>query len=415
MSYGSRCLQAALRQTKQGDEPGTVDRISTFPLSPISSSEDPFFAHFDKNHSQLQPVPEFFLDETTSPFENPVLAELQPAYIFGQPQLPTEMQAPNGLEQELLTELHPLDRPTTPTIESEMSDNEGQVIPENTNEVTIEYESEEDNGQNDQPEIVVPQKKKRNRIADPQAWKRNVDKAKRMRGEAYNGIVYSREKGKTKEVPKNAINLGARCGGKICDMQDSKTVRCSRISDESRQKLFDMFWKELDWDQRRIYVCSMVDVVPKKETKKGEGQESRRSCSLHYHLKVEDQRIRVCTKMFQNTLQIPHRTIIYWLDKGKDGMIRSTKYSPMQERTKGKNAHDKERVRLANIFDQLDKIPSHYCRKSSTKKYLWPYDFKSAQDVYTNYRKWIEENHNNSQPLSATTFKSILKEENIEI
>ena len=379
MSYGSRCLQAALRQTKQGDEPGTVDRISTFPLSPISSSEDPFFAHFDENHSQLQPVPEFFLDETTSPFENPVLAELQPAYIFGQPQLPTEMQAPNGLEQELLTELHPL-------------------------------------GQNDQPEIVVPQKKKRNRIADPQAWKRNVDKAKRMRGEAYNGIVYSREKGKTKEVPKNAINLGARCGGKICDMQDSKTVRCSRISDESRQKLFDMFWKELDWDQRRIYVCSMVDVVPKKETKKGEGQESRRSCSLHYHLKVEDQRIRVCTKMFQNTLQIPHRTIIYWLDKGKDGMIRSTKYSPMQERTKGKNAHDKERVRLANIFvDQLDKVPSHYCRKSSTKKYLWPYDFKSAQDVYTNYCKWIEENHNNSQPLSATTFKSILKEENIEI
>ncbi|CAB4014572.1 Hypothetical predicted protein [Paramuricea clavata] len=120
---------------------------------------------------------------------------------------------------------------------------------------------------------------------------------------------------------------------------------------------------------RRMYVCTMVDVVPKKETKKGKGRNDRIN--------------QILTNARKNQRE---------------------------------NAHDKERVCLANIFvDQLDKVPSHYCRKSSTKKYLWPYDFKSAQDVYTNYRKWIEENYNNSQLLSATTFKSILKEENIEI
>ena len=99
-------------------------------------------------------------------------------------------------------------------------------------------------------------------------------------------------------------------------------------------------------------------------------------------VKVGDKRICVCATMFQNTLKIPHRTILNWLGRGKDGMVKTSKYSPHQERTKGKNASDKERVCMANLFvDQLDKVPSHYCPKT----YPWPYDFKNATDVHHKY------------------------------
>jgi hypothetical protein len=234
-----------------------------------------------------------------------------------------------------------------------------------------------------------------------------------MRGETYIGKVYSKTENESGEVCRNAVQLGARCGGKVCDTPKSKTLQCHTISDDNRKELFDMFWKEMDWDQRRVYVCTMIDVVGKKQSK---GVASRRSCSLQYHLKVRETRVRVCVTMFQNTLKIPHRTILNWVENGKDGMTPSTRFSPKQQRTEGKNAKDKERVRLANLFvEGLDKVPSHYCRKSSTKSYLWPYDFANFKDVHDKYCKWIKDNHAEHPPVSRTVFRTILNEKNIEI
>ena len=196
------------------------------------------------------------------------------------------------------------------------------------------------------------------------------------------------------------------------DKQNSKTIDHHKVPEQARQEIFDRFWKETDWDQRKIYVCSMVDVVEKKEIK--QEKNSRRSCSLQYHLNVGDERVRVCTTMFQNTIKIPHRTILIWLERGKDGIVKTSKYSSQQERTKGKNASEKERVPKANLFvDQLTKVPSHYCRQSTAKTYLWPHD--NTTDVHRKYCNWIIKNCPDFLPLSLTVFKAILKQNNIEI
>ena len=142
----------------------------------------------------------------------------------------------------------------------------------------------------------------------------------------------------------------------------------------------------------------MIDVVEKKQ---GKGDASRRSCSLQYHLKVRQTHVRVCATMFQNTLKILHCIILNWLKNSKDGMTPSTKFSPTQHRKEGENAKDKERVCLANSFvDGSDKVPSHCFRKSSTKNYLWPYDFANFKDVHNKYSKWIEDNHAEYPPAS---------------
>ena len=120
---------------------------------------------------------------------------------------------------------------------------------------------------------------------------------------------------KSEEICRNAVELGARCGGKVCDTPKSKTIHCHTVSEDERKELFDMFWKQIDWNQRRIYLCSMIDVVEKKQ---GKGDACRHSCSLQCHLKVRQTRVRVCATMFQNTLKIPHCTILNWLKNGKD-------------------------------------------------------------------------------------------------
>ena len=96
--------------------------------------------------------------------------------------------------------------------------------------------------------------------------------AKRMRVEAYIGKVYSKTEKKYEEICRNAVELGARCGGKVCDTPKSKTIHCHAVSEDERKELFDVFWKQIDWDQRRIYVCSMINVVEKKQ---GKGDASR--------------------------------------------------------------------------------------------------------------------------------------------
>ena len=41
-----------------------------------------------------------------------------------------------------------------------------------------------------------------------------------------------------------------------------------------------MFWKQIDWDQRHIYVCSMIDVVEKKQGK-GDANDAQRCFKTH--------------------------------------------------------------------------------------------------------------------------------------
>ena len=168
-----------------------------------------------------------------------------------------------------------------------------------------------------------------------------------------------------------------------------------------------------DWNQRRQFVCAMVDRCDRKETIAGP---SRRTCSFQYNLKVGDRKIRVCAKMFEQTIMIPHRTILHWLENTSHGLTKTSDSSPKQSRTEGKAREDKQRMQDAKTFlEKLDKVPSHYCR-ASTQKYLWPGEFKSSADVHRAYVKWVEEQSiGDTSPISLSSLKKLLEEESIAI
>ena len=92
----------------------------------------------------------------------------------------------------------------------------------------------------DEPE--QPRKKKR-RIANPDAWQQNTRKHKR---EKESRTLGNRTR---KKLFKVGTVLKARCSCK-----KAEPWQCAHISEESRQEIFNNVWKEENWGSRKVYV-----------------------------------------------------------------------------------------------------------------------------------------------------------------
>jgi len=103
-------------------------------------------------------------------------------------------------------------------------------------------------------------KKARNGMANRDTWFRNTNKSQRLRSEAYCSSL----KNEQGEFPECAPRLmGPRCDSKRCQRVRS----CHLLSDEDHQRIFSSFWSMMDWDQRKIYVVGLADMVDMKRKK----------------------------------------------------------------------------------------------------------------------------------------------------
>lgn len=160
--------------------------------------------------------------------------------------------------------------------------------------------------------------------------------------------------------------MGPRCCCKLC--QKSKVRHCSAFTDEDRQEMFSSFWG-MDWSQKKVYVSTMVDSAMTKETTTE--QESRREQSNSYHMKKSDGRLQVCKSMFLSTSGLGEWTVHHWLSSSKAaGMPSSSAEYTTPKRAKPENAEMREFAHA--FFYSLPKLPSHYCRASTSKLYLEP-------------------------------------------
>jgi hypothetical protein len=103
-----------------------------------------------------------------------------------------------------------------------------------------------------------------------------------------------------------------------------------------------------------------------------------------------------------------------WINDSTHGMPMSPLYSPPPKRTPSQPSSQKKE-RAKEFLSKIDKVPSHYCRKSTTKTYLYPGDFSSFADLHRKYVTWQAETYPGEQPLSLTSLKEILAEQKISI
>ncbi|KAK6167866.1 hypothetical protein SNE40_021797 [Patella caerulea] len=263
-------------------------------------------------------------------------------------------------------------------------------------EIPIDHEEVVDTG---------PQRKKRRiSIGD---WQKNIQKRRRMKGKSYKGLKKQADDGKWVYcVDKKERLLTPRGCPKKCD--SSKIKSCSKFSEEERQEIFSRFWDRLDWNQRKVYVNSLVQsgAVGRKTT---EGN-SRRNVSHEYFLRKNGERLGVCKNMFLSTLGIGEKTVYGWLKDAPNGIPNKGNTINKITARRARDNHLRENIK--QYLECLPKMESHYCRSSSKKQYLEPV-FNSFADLVTAYKSYCTETA--VPAASHTLIKEVFNELNLEI
>ena len=220
--------------------------------------------------------------------------------------------------------------------------------------------------------------------------KENV--AIRQAGQSYIGRQYINGGKEFELVNIQPRQIGARCSFKY------EAFKCQTITQEEREAQFKTFWA-MSWEAKEVFVKAMVE---RQNPNKACKQRQR----LVYFMKHEDQRHRVCKEMFLNTLDLKEWTVWNWvLNKKGESQLRPPKSSH----------YDRAAVQRANcsaFLDNVPTLPSHYCRKTSSKNYV-ERRFRSINEVRRAYANVC--NEKGEAVLSRTAFSRLFHQKNMAI
>lgn len=251
--------------------------------------------------------------------------------------------------------------------------------------------------------------KPRKKIGNPSEWQDIKNRTQRECGEAYQGWIKPKNGQGQRGAERAARSMGLSCNSNQC----RKMRGCLQIKEEERQIMFNFFWKKMSWDQKKVYVTSLVNnSAPKRRT--ADSTSSRRQMTLFYRLKVPTgMELKVCKRMFLSTLGLNEWMVRNWVNQSESGMYASTKerYFQRKEHHEPEQATSKEF--LIQFLDKLAKLPSHYRRKNCSKNYLEPTFLNSMSELYREYKKLCESANPPQKHLSRFTFDLVIKEKNI--
>lgn len=257
--------------------------------------------------------------------------------------------------------------------------------------------------QNDDLKNEQPPRKKTKFVVTRE--KRAENKYLRMRGKAYKGLKKD-EDGKYKLIKEvGSRKIGPPCTSKKC--QKSKVFQCNLFTEIERTEIFKKFWEYLTWDMKRTYISSLVDSVPAKRKK----ENSRRNETLLYSLKKGTEKVRVCKKMFLATLGVNEWTVREYSSR-QHGMHVAEENNSMEKRGRNTSSNKEKRDLLNTFLENLPKMPSHYCRTSTSNLYLEP-TFQSKAELFEEYCQYCE--INGCSPLSNKILFKTLKEKKIKL
>ncbi|XP_050507499.1 uncharacterized protein LOC126885114 isoform X1 [Diabrotica virgifera virgifera] len=184
------------------------------------------------------------------------------------------------------------------------------------------------------------------------------------------GQEYTRADGtirSKREIKPNPC-IGKKCGN-----------GCQNVTEERRLSLFHHFWslssaRQRDW----IVNMSRRNSIKRKRSK----DSGKRSFSYEYYINDNEDRRRVCQQFLLNTLDITQTYVHYTLTNSIEGSAKDDLRGKIIPANKTKET---TRQSVINFIKKLPALPSHYCRKDTTKLYL-PVEFRNQKNLYRIYK-----------------------------
>lgn len=157
---------------------------------------------------------------------------------------------------------------------------------------------------NTETHIIGKVKRTRNKHLKPHEWQDKQNFLLQEIGMKYVGWERKGEKAKRGKKKAEKV-MGPASTSQAC--VKASTGHCQDITEDQRQTMFNTFWNTLSWDQKKMYVASLMKKVEKKEDKK-KGEVSRRSTALKYSIKT----VNVCKNMFLSTFGLGEWSVANW-------------------------------------------------------------------------------------------------------
>jgi len=172
-------------------------------------------------------------------------------------------------------------------------------------------------------------------------------------------------------------------------VQKSKnSFMCGLFSEEDRKLLFKQFWSFKTWDKKQGYVKGLVqtrEIVRRRKFKKNKVVKKMESKNISLPLGTEKR--KVCRHFFLSTLCLGEDCYKRWtksydivtdseieaddLPDNKTNNSQSTTNKNSEVLTAPRKMKKIERViKIKEWLELLPKVPSYYCRKSTSKIYV---------------------------------------------
>ncbi|WAR25418.1 hypothetical protein MAR_011122 [Mya arenaria] len=189
---------------------------------------------------------------------------------------------------------------------------------------------------------------------------KELNKSKRMKGEKYLGVQKNTDGVKTYCVERKERLISPSNGTKRCE----KSRQCSLLQEEDRQAIFETFWHQMTWQEKRLYVTGLIErrEVAQRTT---EGN-SRRNFSYKYYLRNGHLRVQVCKNLFTATLGLSEKTVLNWTNEATFAVPK-----PEGQRRKGVNTEFATRRDTAREYF-LNQLYNEYqkdCKEKGTTPY----------------------------------------------
>ncbi|CAH1980786.1 unnamed protein product [Acanthoscelides obtectus] len=191
---------------------------------------------------------------------------------------------------------------TTPSLEISATSSD----PDYTPPKLVDYS----NSDSDEMPTKSNKRKKRFQVQKA-AWYGEKNKIRRERGKRYFGRAKINGNWNY-DIERQPKEIKERCA---CKTKQNGVLKCQLVSNEKRKYIFEYFWT-LKWGEKKMYVDNTVKSCPLARPRdRKDAQTSRRSQTFIYYLKIKEEEIRVCRKMYLNTLGLGRMSVQKWKQK----------------------------------------------------------------------------------------------------
>eukprot|EP00102_Acyrthosiphon_pisum_P027826 XP_016665036.1 PREDICTED: uncharacterized protein LOC107885857 isoform X2 [Acyrthosiphon pisum] len=204
--------------------------------------------------------------------------------------------------------------------------------------------------------------------------------------------------------------------GKIMNSRSSRSLsdcrtKCkSKVHDNLRISLFNLYWSMNSHDRRSSYISSLVHSTVKKTNRQRRDTPEKkkpRELVYHYSVPIDGNLVTVCKACFLNIFGETSKFVRNICNKKLSSPANRS--SPDKRgRIAPNNKKSPEEIKL--VIDHINNLPSyesHYCRKQSKKKYL-PTHF-TLQRAYDEYKLTVE------KPVSRSLYEKYFKSSGLKV